>query len=249
MSVRADTRSSRLAWRAFEAVFRPWMNSRVRVAFTGLSRVPDGDTPLLVVGNHESWWDGFFIRELQRRIRPNGRFHAVMLESELRRYPFLRFLGGLGIERGSVASVRRMLRLARAVGAERPAGVVAYFPQGRIKPGSLPPLEFHSGVLPVIEAMFPANVLPVGIRVLPGKDHRMDAFLSVGEPIPVPGPDPLRLALLEAAVAEELHAIGAFVRKHAEDAFLCFPRPEGRLPRDMGSPAPLQAGGPWPSRN
>lgn len=225
------------------------MNRRVRVAFTGLGRVPEGDTPLLVVANHESWWDGFFIRELQRRIRPSGRFHAVMLESELKRFPFLRFLGGLGVERGSVASVRRMLRLARAVGAERPAGVVAYFPQGRIKPGSMPPLEFNAGVLPVVESMCPVDVLPVGIRVLPGRDHRMDAFLSVGDPIVVPGPDPLRLALLEAAVGEELRSIGAFVRSHGEDAFLSFPRPDGRLPRDVGPATPLEAGGAWPSRN
>lgn len=249
MSVSADTRSSRMAWRLFETVFRPWMNARVRLALTGLGKVPNDDSPLLVCANHESWWDGFLMRALQREVRPGGRFHAVMLSSQLARFPALRLLGGLGVEPGSTASLRNVLRLARAVGAERPAGVLAYFPQGRIQPGSLEPLGFHAGVIRVIEAMAPVNVLPVGIRVLPGKDHRMDAFLSVGESIAVPGPDALRLPLLEAAVTEELRAIRAFVQKHGEDAYLRYPRPQGRLPRAAGSYAPLSAAGNWISRN
>ncbi|HKJ03356.1 MAG TPA: lysophospholipid acyltransferase family protein, partial [Longimicrobiales bacterium] len=216
---------------------------------TGLGKVPPDDTPLVVVANHESWWDGFLIRGLQRRVRPRGRFHAVMLQTELTRYSFLRFLGGLGIAPGSAASVRRMLRLVASLGAERPAGVLAYFPQGRIRPGSLSPLEFHGGVVPVIEAMAPAGVLPVGIRILPGKDHRMDAYLSVGEPIAVPCADVLRVPLLEAAVCEELHAIGAFVREHGEDAFRRYPHPLGRLPRSTDLHAHLHEAGNWISRN
>lgn len=247
MSVRADTRSSPLAWRLFETVFRPWMGRRMRVAVTGLGKVPADDTPLLVCANHESWWDGFLVRELQRRLRPRGRFHAVMLEAELARHPFLRFLGGLGIDPASVSSLRGLFRLARTLGAERPAGLLAYFPQGRIRPGSIAPLGFHAGVLPVIEAMAPVSVLPVGIRVLPGKDHRMDAFLSVGEPIGVPGPDTVRIALLEAAVSEELRAVRAFVREHGEDAFLRYPQPLGRLPRPSDLYSPVPEAGSWVS--
>ena len=249
MSVPADTRSSRLAWRLFETVFQPWMNARVRLAVTGLGKVPDDDTPLLVCANHESWWDGFLVRAIQREVRPRGRFHAVMLESELARFPFLRLLGGLGIDPASPASLRSMLRVVGAVGAERPAGVLAFFPQGRIRPGSLSPLGFHAGVTRVMHAMAPVNVLPLGIRVLPGKNHRLDAFLSVGEPIAVPGPDALRLPLLEAAVSEELHAIHAFVQKHGEDAYLSYPRPQGRLPRAADPYARLGEAGNWISRN
>lgn len=216
---------------------------------TGLGKVPDADTPLLVCANHESWWDGFLVRALQRAVRPRGRFHAVMLTSELKRFPFVSLLGGLGVEPGSIASVRTLLRIARAVGAERPAGVIAYFPQGRIRPGASAPLGFHAGVMRVIEAMAPVNVLPLGIRVVPGKSHRLDAFLSVGEPLSVPGPDALRVPLLEAAVAEELNAIRAFVQKHGEDAYLRYPRPLGRLPRSADPYAPLHEAGNWISRN
>lgn len=245
MSGLVETRSSSLAWRLFETVFRPWMARRMRVAVTGLGKVPPGDTPLLVCANHESWWDGFLVRDLQRRLRPRGRFHVVMLEEELSRYPFLRLLGGLGIDPSSVGSLRGMLRAARALGAERPAGILGYFPQGRIRPGSVSPLGFHAGVLPVIEAMAPVSVLPVGIRVLPGKDHRMDAFLSVGEPIAAPGPDTVGLPLLEAAVSEELRAVGAFVEKHGEDAYLRYPRPLGRLPRANDLSAPVHDARNW----
>jgi 1-acyl-sn-glycerol-3-phosphate acyltransferase len=204
---------------------------------------------VVLVANHESWWDGFLLRRVQRSLRPDARFHAVMLQRELSPRPFLRLLGGIGVEPGSVSSTRGLLRTLERLRVDDPSGVLAYFPQGEIRPGSSGPLGFRRGVLRVIEAMAPAHVLPVGIRVLPGASHRQDAFLSVGEALPSSDPDAASLPLLEAAVAEELAAIDAFVDRHAEgaasrwlDTPLRLPRAPERTwsPRDTGN---------WISRN
>lgn len=241
--------SSETARRAFDLVFRRWMRRHVRVHVAGaVGPLPHG-TPLLLCANHESWWDGFVLREVQRMLRPEGSFHAVMLDAELSRRPFLRPLGALGVTPGSIASVRRLLHTLTALAHRRPDAVIAYFPQGRIRPGSPQPLDFRRGVGAAAEALSPCLVLPVGIRVVPGRTHRMDALVSVGEPVEVPrgrAPSP---ALLERAVVEELDALGAFLARHGEDAPDRWPGLHGRLPRAADGPWAVHTMERWISRN
>jgi 1-acyl-sn-glycerol-3-phosphate acyltransferase len=200
---------------AFDAVFYPWMRTRLHVHTAG----PAGDlptgVPLLYCANHQSWWDGFLLRHLHRTIRPRAPYRAVMLQSELSRRPFLRHLGALGLEAGSLASGRRLLRaLSRA---RRDVGV-AYFPQGRIMPDSPCPLGFRPGVRNVARALAPAVVVPVALHIVPGTQARMDAYVSVGRPLSVTRTEVPAVPDLEAAVGEELDAIRAFVRRFGEDS-------------------------------
>ena len=241
--------SSRVAWSVFDRVFRPWMRGRVRVHIAGRPGSVEPSFPLVLVANHESWWDGFLLREVQRRLRPKARFHAVMLERELAPRPFLRFLGGLGLEPPSLASNRRLIRTLDRLRVEDPTGVLAYFPQGVTRPGTPGPLAFRNGVIRVAEALAPATVLPVGLRLLPGVTSRFEAYLSVGSPLAVPGPGTLSLPLLEGAVAEEVEAIRAFVARHGEAAPQRFPRLPLPLPRAPEQPPLLDDVRSWISRN
>jgi len=242
-------RSSRAVWWAFDGVFRPWMARHVRVHVAGRAGILEPDFPLLVVANHESFWDGFLLREVQRRLRPRARFHAVMLERELRARPFLRLLGALGVAPGSVASTRRLLRTVERLRREDPTGVLAYFPQGEIHPGAVRPLGFRRGVGRVADALAPVTVLPVGIRVLPGRTHRQEAYVSVGEALAVPSPGTLSTRLLEGAVAEELAAIRSFTAAWGERAPERWPTFPGRLPRASNRNVPLHDVRGWISRN
>jgi len=202
---------SRLAWRLFQPFLRPWMGSRLRVHMTGLGRGGRTERRVVLCANHESFWDGFLLQALQRRLFPDLPFHAVMLRSELEVRPWLALLGAIGAEPGSIAGGRRMLRAVRTLRAQESGAVLGYFPQGRIRPGDPRPLGFRTGVVAVAEALAPVTVLPVGIRVLPGRTARMDAFLSVGGAIGVRGSGVLCGERLESAVALELNAIRAHV--------------------------------------
>ncbi|HSM61897.1 MAG TPA: hypothetical protein VK849_13905, partial [Longimicrobiales bacterium] len=110
---------------------------------------------------------------------------------------------------------------------------VAYFPQGRIRPDDPRPLDFLPGVSAVASALSPATVLPVGLRLLPGRTRRIEAFVSIGDPILVRGHDTVTPGLIEAAVAEELDAIRAFLRTHGEDAPEQWPADGHALPRPV----------------
>lgn len=244
-----ELRSSRLAWRAFDAVFGPWMERRVRVHLAAAAHLVEPAFPLVLVANHESWWDGFLLRKVQRALRPEARFHAAMLERELAPRPFLRLLGGLGMEPGSVSASRRFLRSLRALRRDDPSAVLAYFPQGVIRPGSPSPLGFRPGVVRVAETLAPATVVPVGILLLPGRTPRTEAYVSVGTPLAVPSPGTLTLRELERAVASEVGAIRSFMRRHGEDAPERWPAPGEPLPRTLSPPSPLEDVGAWISRN
>jgi 1-acyl-sn-glycerol-3-phosphate acyltransferase len=221
------------AARAFDRLFFPWMRTRLRVHVAGPERGLPTDVPLLYCANHQSWWDGFLLRHFHRTIRGRAPFRAVMLQRELDGRPFLRHLGALGVEAGSLASGRRLLR--RLSDAPRQAGV-AFFPQGRIVPEAAAPLGFRPGIRAVARAMAPAAIVPVGIRILPGKGVRMDAYLSAGEPLLVTRAEAPSVRDIEGAVTDELEAIGAFVRRFEEDAADLWPDAAGTLDRGPDGP-------------
>lgn len=225
------------------------MRRRVRVHITGLRGIPDDGRPLLVCSNHESWWDGFLMREVQRRARPSSRFYAVMLERELARHPYLKVLGAVGIEPGSLTSARALRADLKAMSLDPEGSVLAFFPQGRIRPDDPRPLDFKNGLVGVAEALEATTILPVGLRLLPGRGHRIDAYLSVGEPLMASGPDSVSAALLEAAVEEELTAIRRFVHRHGEDAVTRWPAEHERLPRATDAAWSVGDVGNWISRN
>ncbi len=225
------------------------MGRRVRVHITGLRPLSDESRPLLLVANHESFWDGFLLREVQRRLRPAAPFRTVMLASELRRHRWLGLLGAMGIAPGSLASTRALLRRLAALSDARPSSVIAFFPQGRIRPDDPRPLGFRKGIRAVASALAPATLVPVGLRVLPGKTARVEAFLSLGIPVGVTSGEPVSVATAEACVAAELDAIRRFVSEHGEDAADRWPSVHSSLPRAPRRAQPSTRHRSWISRN
>lgn len=238
-------RSTAAAWRLFDLVRRPWMALRLRIHLTGLPSALPPRGRILLVSNHESFWDGFILRDVQRALRPRGSFHAVMLERELIPRPWLRALGGLGAAPGSLAAGRRLLR---SIGALPADAVLGFLPQGHIRPGSPRPLGFQAGVGTVRAHFCPVAVLPVALRVVGGRTPRSEAYVTVGPPLRPRGRPDHEAHVLEEAVGTGLDAIDAFLDRHGEDAPEAWPDRESRL--DPPPPDWLTHGPePWLSRN
>lgn len=219
---------SRIASAGFRTTFRPWMSRRISgVSITGLTFDIPGDRPIICVANHTSWWDGFLLMEIRHKLRPHAPFHSVMLESQLRKAPFLRQIGAIGIDPSSPRSVLRVRTELQERLKDRPDSFVFYFPQGRIWPSRRRPLGFKRGIELFIEWLGDAVVLPVGIHIEPLNRASPRAFLSVGDPID----SNLRpsAAVLEQAVEMELDGILEFLDQHGEDAATEWPHASSRL--------------------
>lgn len=152
----------------------------------GLSKLDGLKTPLLFVSNHVSWWDGFFLFEIQRRVRPEARLYTIALEKTCLENPILPRMGVLPLQPGNPGSLKALLnhlREIRAVVAPEEL-VISFFPQGKIAPSFRAELGFQRGVEKIISAVTPVTVVPIGIHIEPMTGKKPTAILSIGDPSP-----------------------------------------------------------------
>jgi 1-acyl-sn-glycerol-3-phosphate acyltransferase len=158
----------------------------VRVTIEGTEKL-DGESPQIVVSNHESWFDVFALV-----AQMPGRFRFVAKE-ELGRIPVFgaawRACGHVSIDRSNRKSAIHSLELA-AQRINRDRLTIVMFPEGtRSATGKLQPfkkgafvlaLQARSTVVPVA-LRGSRHVMPKGsFRVRPGRIH-----IRIGEPIDI----------------------------------------------------------------
>lgn len=87
------------------------------------------DESILLMGNHHSWWDGFWAMELNKRLWQKN-FYVMMLEEQLAKRPFMRQTGAFSVKPGSrdaLASVSFASDLC-----QEKETLLVLFPQGKI---------------------------------------------------------------------------------------------------------------------
>jgi len=218
---------SPIAMAAFQAAFGPWMRRRIILRMAGLPRDLPPDIPLLVAANHTSWWDGFALLEIQRLLRPRAPVYTVMLESELSTRPFFRRIGAIGIDAGSVVSLRGAMRRLGRLTRERPDAVILFFPQGRIWPSFRRPLGFRPGLRTFLRALPPTLLLPVGIHLEALTRVKPTLFLNAAQPLE--GPAARDMNEIEHAVTGAIDGVLEHLLRFGEDAGSRWPAPYGAV--------------------
>lgn len=204
----------------FEAVFLPFLATRLAKLHIVLPGTPlDESLPVVFVSNHVSWWDGFLLRALHRKMRPGAGFYTIMLERELRKHPYFRLMGCVGIEPGKTGSLDRAIESVASRRQADPGLCLSFFPQGRIWPAQRRPLGFRTGIVRVLERLAPVQVVPVALRIEPLNTMSPHAFVLAGEPVSI---DPLQqiptTKELEALVHATLDDLAARLDRLGESA-------------------------------
>lgn len=139
--------------------------------------------PLLLVPNHSSWWDGFFVHLLNRQIFQR-RPYIMMLERELKKYHFFSRVGAFSIDpenaKKTLASLQYAVSVMKSKQDKPP--LMCLFPQGELTPWGKRPLSFKSGIEWLISKYDgKVNLLPVGTRSeFLGKQHA-EVFFMFGK--------------------------------------------------------------------
>ncbi len=103
---------------------------------------PPTNAPVLLLCNHQSWWDGILIFILHQKFWKKP-FYVMMLLSELTKRKFLTYLGAYSIQKNNrsvLESLNYTLKLL-----ENPNHVLV-FPQGRLESQHVAHLTFPKGI-------------------------------------------------------------------------------------------------------
>lgn len=200
-----------MAVRAFEWCFHPYIKRRLDGVYVhGLPENLPPKTSVMLVANHVSWWDGFLLREIHRRLGGRMPLYIPMLEAELKQRPFFYWMGCLALDPNRRASI---LKTVRFVGAHQPCWLV-FFPQGQIWPSWKRPLGFKPGVALYARQFESGLVLPVGIHLETLSRSVPAAFMSVGAPVTI---DALNTIEIERLVGDQLDHIHATLAEYGEE--------------------------------
>ncbi len=111
-----------------------------------------GSRPVLIVANHVSWWDGFWILHFNNLIL-RKKMHFMMLERELKKYPFFAHSGGFSVDKGS-GKILESIAYATELLTDGKNSVLI-FPQGRIESLYNDRFVFEKGIVRIAEKLYP----------------------------------------------------------------------------------------------
>lgn len=99
--------------------------------------------PILILANHFSWWDGFFIASLNRE-KLNKKFHVMMLENQLKKNWFFQHTGAFSVRKNSKSIIESLTYATELL--QNPENLVTFFPQGQFESINQGKLHFEKGV-------------------------------------------------------------------------------------------------------
>ena len=198
-----------------DAIFGPYLRGIVRRSFHAVRLLGEPadlslDTPVIVVANHCTWWDGFFIYVLNKAVL-HRRLHVMMLEEQLRKYRFFRRLGAFGISQGSPRGVRAALSYSAGVLKEA-SNCLCIFPQGTMRRLHDRPLGFMRGLEAILRMHGgEASVLPVAIACEFLGDRRPEAFFLADRSFRLSGTTFQGMGWLERVQASQMDRLDAMI--------------------------------------
>ncbi|MCF8308330.1 MAG: lysophospholipid acyltransferase family protein [Bacteroidales bacterium] len=140
--------------------------------------VADDGNPILVIGNHFSWWDGFIMVEVNNRLWRRY-FNVMMLEEQLENHMFLNKAGAFSIKKGERSLVESLAYSGELLSDSE--NLVLMFPQGEIQTKYTRKFEFEKGVETILkksqgkpQVVFSAAL----IEYFSYRKPRMDVYLQ-----------------------------------------------------------------------
>jgi 1-acyl-sn-glycerol-3-phosphate acyltransferase len=141
----------------YEGFFNFYIGWKLRKGFhkhriAGDTTDPGG--PILMIGNHISWWDGFWARRVNQQTYKR-RFHVMMLEEQLRDRLFLSKMGAYSIKKNHRDALRSLHYTVELLHDEK--NLVLLFPQGKFHSQYKHPINFEKGWFRIMQHA-PANL-------------------------------------------------------------------------------------------
>ena len=140
------------------------------------------DLPLLIIGNHFSWWDGFFVVYLNTHVFRRS-LYIMMLEEQLKHRKFLSKAGAFSIKKGTRSVIESMDYCIDIL--KDPGNLLALYPQGTFQSSYQFPFRFERGIMRIIDHAqnsFQLIFLASLTDYFSSKKPRLDFYLQTQNP-------------------------------------------------------------------
>ncbi|RXF68427.1 1-acyl-sn-glycerol-3-phosphate acyltransferase [Arcticibacter tournemirensis] len=109
----------------------------------------DQDRAVLLIANHFSWWDGFLMFELNKRLFKKN-FHVMVNEENYQKLWFLKYLGAFPVKKHSKSVVEALEYAGKLLNDK--SNLVLVFPQGKLYSSHTHEVKFEKGLLNLINS-------------------------------------------------------------------------------------------------
>jgi len=107
------------------------------------SEIIEKNLPVLLITNHNSWWDGLWVEYVNQQIFKR-KYHFMMLEEQLRKFWFCKYTGGFSVRKNS-KSIIETLDYTRQLLTNK-NNLILMYPQGEIQSMHEPVFKFERGL-------------------------------------------------------------------------------------------------------
>lgn len=147
-------------------------------------RFPQTAGPLIVYGNHASWWDPLAFIIISRYFLPTACHYAPMDAAALKHYGFLRKLGIFPVEAGTRRGAGQFLRAANEI-FSMPNGVLWITPEGRFTDIRARPAIFRPGMAALVARLGACTLVPLALEYTFWDERLPEVLACCGQPIQV----------------------------------------------------------------
>ena len=157
-----------------------WNFQSLRIANS--ERFPAGPGPLIVFGNHPSWWDPVPALLAHHAYRPESIFWAPSDTEVMKQNGYLRYLGFFPVKTGTIAGTKQFLQSASDL-LTRQDTVLWVTPAGELHDPRERPVRFRRGLAALVSGLENVTVVPMALEYPFWDTQRPEMLVSWGEPI------------------------------------------------------------------
>ena len=166
-----------------ESVYKIYLNHLLSKNFSRFLLINDfpmlcEKKGLIITPNHFSWWDGFFINYLMTMFSKR-KAYLMMLEEQLVKYPFFKYLGVFSVNPASLSSVKESLAFSEKISSD-PANYLVFYPQGDIQPNKFEEVSLKNG-LKFLTGKVAAEIMIVSFEISYGNTKKPDVLCKFGD--------------------------------------------------------------------
>lgn len=138
----------------------------------------DASKASLIIGNHVSWWDGFWM------LHPNKKYlqkklHVMILEEQLKKNKILSKVGAYSVDPGSRSVIDSINYSVELLNDSN--NVVVIYPQGKFSSFVAPDFEFKPGIEKILKKCPPVQILLYTAFVDYFSNRKPTVYLYLGE--------------------------------------------------------------------